>query len=154
MDYNDFPILTDEQYNFLQTKFENFSSPFNRKETVLKFFNELIECKMSLPFIKEQTNYIIKKSLNAALKKFESIISNLNATFNFSINTSATKEINIFCLLKKISNLIKINVFWANLEQKEYFKHYSLKILNELSIILYDILSALQNSQINIFKFM
>ena len=155
MDYNDFPILTDEQYKQMQNKFNFFlEKNFDRKQTTFKIYSILTECKNSLPFINEKVNLHIKESLNFALNKLNKMASNFEATFNFSSQKIEVNATNLFSFLKKLSNLLKIFIFWLNNEQKEYFKQFSINAAAELTEVLFNILSALENSKIDLYKFM
>ena len=59
MDYNDFPILTDEQYERMKNKFNFFlEKNFDRKQTTFKIYSILTECKNSLPFLAKNLKLI------------------------------------------------------------------------------------------------
>ncbi len=153
MEYNDFPILNEEEYKFLENKFsENIS--FNRDEKVFSIFSNLIDLNNSASILIVQSNKILRESLIFAKNEFEKLIENFNSTFNFKINKNEIKEKNLFNFLKNIVNLQKNLIFWHKFEQKEYFKQFSLNTLSVTNEILLSLSKALENSNINTYRFM
>ena len=155
MDYDDFPILTDEQYRQMQNKFNFFlEKDFDRKQNVFQIYSFLNECKNLIPFLTEKVNSKIMESLNLALSKLNKTISNFEATFNFSNQKIEINEPNLFAFLKKLCLTQKLFVFWLKNEQKEYFKQFALNAAADLIELQFNILSALEQSKIDLFKFM
>lgn len=153
MIYNDFPILNDEQYKIMQDKFNEHSS-FNRKEIVYAIYNKLIICNTSCVFLSEKVNKHIRESLNNCKCEFEKTISNLEATFNLKNNKNELKELNFFKFLKILVEITKNLTFWHEKEEKEYFKKFSLNISISLINLILDLTSALEKSNITMYKFM
>ena len=155
MDYDDFPILTDEQYRQMQNKFNFFlEKDFDRKQNVFQIYSFLNECKNLIPFLTEKVNSKIMESLNLALSKLNKTISNFEATFNFSNQKIENNEPKLFAFLKKLCLTQKLFVFWLKNEQKEYFKQFALNAAADLIELQFNILSALEQSKIDLFKFM
>ena len=153
MEYNDFPILNDEEYKFLENKFkENVS--FNREEKTFFIFNNLLALFNCCPMLIVKSNRNIKESLLKAKTEIEKLIENFNSTFNFKINKNEIKEINLFKFLKILANIQKNLIIWIKFEQKEYFKQFSINSLNCITEIVLDLAKALENSEIRLPRFM
>ena len=153
MEYNDFPILNEEEYKFLQNKFsENVS--FNREEKIVSIFSNLLDLFNSSPMLIAQSNQILKENLIFAKNEFEKLIENFNSTFNLKINKNEIKEKNIFNFLKTTINLQKNLINWHKFEQKEYFKQFSFNTLIAVNEILFHLISAIENSNVTLYKFM
>ena len=153
MEYNDFPILNEEEYKFLQNKFSEKVS-FNREEKIVSIFSNLLDLFNSSPMLIAQSNQILKENLIFAKNEFEKLIENFNSTFNLKINKNEIKEKNIFNFLKTTINLQKNLINWHKFEQKEYFKQFSLNTLIAVNEILFHLISAIENSNVTLYKFM
>ena len=153
MQYNDFPILNDEEYKFLQNKFcENIS--FDREEKTFLIFSNLNDLLNSATLLIAKSNKIVRESLINAKQKLEKLVENFNSTFNFKINKTEIKEKNLFNFLKNMVNLQKNLIFWHKFEQKEYFIQFSLNTLLDVNEILLTLTTALENSNITTYRFM
>ncbi len=153
MEYNDYPILNDEEYKFLENKFnENIS--FNRDENIYYIFNDLLTLQNATPLLVAKSNQVLRQGLQMAEGELKKLVENFNSTFNFKINKNEIKEKNLFNFLKMLANLQKKLIFWHKFEQKEYFKQFSLNSLNTVNEILLGLVTALENSNIQLYRFM
>ena len=153
MEYNDFPILNDEEYKFLENKFsENIS--FNRDENIFYIFSDLSILFNATPLLIAKSNSFIREGLEMAKSELEKLVENFNSTFNLKINKNEIKEKNLFNFLKMLANLQKKLIFWHKFEQKEYFKQFSLNTINSVNEILLSLTTALENSNIQLYRFM
>ena len=153
MEYNDFPILDNSQYKLMQDKFnEQFS--FDRKETVFIIYSSLTECNFTCTLLYAKLNKTICESLKQSNEKLELAISNLEATFNLHLNKTEVKEMSIFGFLCKLTNCLKQINLWQQKEQKEYFKHFALQLSADLTAVLSNILSAIEKSNIQLYKYL
>ncbi len=153
MEYNDFPILDDARYKLMQDKF-NEQFAFDRKQNVFFIYSNLCECNLACPLLYNKLNKTLCDCLKQSKPKVELAISNLEATFNLHQNKTEIKEMNLFAFLTKLTNILKQINFWQQKEQKEYFRHFALQLSADLTEVLFDILSALQNCNIQLFKYL
>lgn len=139
MNYNDFPILNDEEYFLIQAQYE--SLPWNRNEKVYAIFLTLQQSLNMCYAIKENFNNKIKSALNQSKQIVEKILYNLSNVFNFkSTNLSVPSEFNIFTLTKKMVEASKQFEDWRLNEKKEYYKKIAhsciLDLLSTVNVIL------------------
>lgn len=151
MNYNDYPILEEEQYKFLQEKFSE-SFAFDRKESTFLIYSALQECANACPQLYPKVNKALADCLKQCKGELDKAISNLEATFNLHTNNTEIKETNLFGFLTKISKtLLQINL-WQQKEQKEYFKLFALQLSNGLINAMHQILLSLQTCNIQLYK--
>ena len=153
MNYNDYPILDDEQYDFLKNKYLQQKN-FNRDEAAFYIYSDLLTCHNACPMLITKLNKFLRASLNECQAKLKELIENFEATFNYKKNKIEIKEINLFNFLKKLVNLQKNLINWQKLEQKEYFIQLINNFLKEINEMLISTLSALENSNVPLFRFM
>lgn len=151
MNYNDYPILSDEQYKLMQDKF-NEQNYFDRKENSYSIYLNLKECTNSITFLYQKVNAQICEQLKIAKQSLEKATSNFEATFNLPNKQAAVKETNLFNLLKNLAKIQKKLANWLKFEQKEYFRQFILNLLEDVSNILFGLLNAVENSEIRLFK--
>ncbi len=151
--YNDFPILSNEEYFALAQKFSQ-QKIYNREQAVIKTFFALSECKNLSFSLTEKLNIKISTALKDANKNIETCINNLLTAFEFdSKPAQEIKEFNIFAYLNKL-NLSAGCMFevYVN-EQKEYHKKIASANIKLIVDTIQMILSALESSTIKFFKF-
>ncbi len=154
MNYNDFPILDDDTYRMMMNEYNN-TLPFDRNTTINKLFLELDECKNFCLGLTKHVNKKIQLAVEKAKIEIEKILENFHATF--TINVKSQKEIkdfNLFTFIKKLINSISSMNIWANNEQKTYYKNLASMNIVTLIKILVEIIEALENSNLHLFKFM
>ena len=151
MNYNDFPVLNDEQYRQLQDKY-NEQTDFDRNECCYSIYSELTACANSITLLFPQLNPQLIATLQEAKIKIEKSISNFEAVFNLSPKQIEIKEINLFNFLKNLTKIQKKLIKWLKNEQKEYFKQFILNLLENISSMLFDLLSAVESANLRIFK--
>ena len=152
MNYNDFPILSDTDYNFLNEKFN--SENFERYDCVSKIYLLLNETKF-LFYEVNNINYKLKKSLLNCKQNLQKLQDNLTATF--TLNYEPKKEIknnNLFSFINKIFEIAKLYKLWFENEDKEYYKKLALNSLEILFNSISDILTVLEKINIILFKHM
>lgn len=154
MNYNDFPILNNNQYEFLNIQFLQ-NKEFNRKSILNEICNDLCTCKFSCFAIDNGYNIKIK----AALKHGSSILTKLyeNLTSTFSIQHkphSGLKVLNIFELLNKINRIVLLCLEWQKDEPKGFYKTISQNTTIELLNISSSLTNALSSSNFVLFKHM
>lgn len=154
MNYNDFPILSNEDYYLLNTQYSNQQKP-DRKNHIYKICNELNTIVYSCFELAPKHNTIIKRALESTREISAKLLNNLNEVFNLTNTTSKNyANTNIFTLTKQISKASSRFINWASLEEKEYYKNLSLKSSTELLECLNNILNALELSNVKLFKHM
>lgn len=152
MEYNDYPILTDEQYKLLNEQF--LATPNTRKENVFKIFCAIAELINATPILQTKVNLNIFNSLAFAEKEMQKCLSNLKANFNLELNKKEVADINIFVFLKKLAKIMQNLILWQQTEQKEYYKQFALSLNCCLNNVNLNLISALASSNINLHKFM
>ncbi len=153
MNYNDFPILNENEYKFLENKYNN-KKYFNREENIYIIFSMLNDCINAAPFLLLEVNAPIKDCLIDVKAQLEKINENLTAIFNFKENKKEIKKINLFNFLKNIAILQKNIINWHKNEQKEYFKQFSYGLIETLNDIFLRLTTQLEIANFRLFKFM
>lgn len=154
MDYNDFPILNNDQYKTISEHFL-LNKTFDRKSFLFKICNELKNCSNAFLHLPNNYNKKVKDALNFSKTILIKWQNNFISTFN--INTLSSQTIlneNIFIFIKKIIDTISLTETWQNHEPKKYYKSLAQKCIIELLDILNKIISALDESNFYFFKHM
>jgi len=150
--YNDFPILNNEQYSFLNNQFSNkpdrtfFANNLNNKIMVcISYFNGF----------NFKVNEKIKQALLNTKLTLEQSLENLKANFKINKNqTPIAKDFNIFSFLKSLTEILNTTNSWLLEEEKFYYKQF----IKNLNISIIDsakkILTALEKSNLHLFKYM
>jgi len=147
MKYNDFQILNHDEYKILNTHYTQ--NQLDRTTTISKICVNIDECKSSLNQLIHSSNWQIKQELNKCFSDFSLILENLNHK-----PLNQIKSLTLFTFLKKISTTIQYLLTWQRQETKDYFKTIISSSIQILTTNLTNILTALENSNIKIFKFM
>lgn len=154
MNYNDFPILNDDNYRMIQSEYEKFL-PFNRKSQIDKLYFTLEECRHLCFGLDKKYNKLISTAILKTKTEIEKIMDNLHATFNLNIEyRKEINEFNLFTFIKKIINSISEFKEWYTKEEKEYYKKISSNSMSSLLSCLNDLITSLENSNLHIFKYM
>ncbi len=153
MIYDDFPLLNDEQYELIKNKFIAEKN-FNRNELAFYVYSDLLTCYNACPLLIVKLNKQIKESLNNCKSELAKIIENFEAVFNYKKDKIEIKEINLFNFLKKLANLQKNLINWQKFEQKEYYNQLIVNLLMQINEMLINLISALENSNVPLFRFM
>ena len=154
MNYNDFPILSNEEYQLLNSHFST-SNISSRKDILFKILNEISNCKNLCFNIEQKQNFKLKTSLEFSFNTLTKLENNLSTSFNLKTTSSQSyKSVNIFSFTKKITKLSTLVSSWHSTEQKEYFKAIAHKTLIDLLSILENIFTALETSNVLLFKHM
>lgn len=153
MNYNDFPILTNQEYQLMN---ENFSTiQPNRKAQISKICFEINTCKNSTLTLSNKFNKKICDSLNQTHTTLEKLLNNLTSTFNINETSNNTiVDMNIFSFLNKVVNIISLIQVWSTTEEKTYYKSIAQKSIVELLNILNSLIKSLQLSNVQFFKYM
>lgn len=156
MNYNDFPILNDDTYNYLKNKYSELNSEqtFDRVTSINKICFYLNECTGSCKSLKNKLNVKLSNSIEFASDEINKIISSLNETFNINLNSNIIKEFNLFTFLKYLTYAIELFINWSYKEEKEYYKKVCNNCLNSLIECVKKIMEALENSNISLYKYM
>lgn len=154
MIYDDFQILSNEEYQILNSNF-NKNKQFDRKTIITKICQKNLSCQSICLNIEKDYNIKIKNSLVESISKLKKIQENICSTFNVSSKyNNNIKAFNIFTFLKSINDLIKLFYLWHNTENKEYYKNIARKSINDLLSSYQTIFDALESSNVTFFKFM
>lgn len=154
MTYNDFPILDDQHYALLNSHYSN-KQDFNRVNTAHKLFTELFNTKTVCSAIPANFNTKIKLALNDCYLTLNKLTENISTTFNIDPpSIKSIKSCSIFTLIKKLLSLLKLFNEWQTNEIKEYYKNIATKSLDELFCEADKLLTAINESNVYIFKHM
>lgn len=154
MNYNDFPILNNDEYNLINNHYLN-KTIFDRKKLLSQINNEIINC-INLSFnIQANFNLKIRKSIENMHKNLVKIQTNLTTTFNLDIVFNQNfSNFNLFSFINRILNIINQLTNLILNEQKEYYKKLINKNIEDLICALKEIFLALDNSNLLFFKHM
>lgn len=149
INYNDFPILTNEQYQQLNQHFL-----LNTIE-IDDVINTLLCCKNSLDFIKNSFSLNIQKSICNFNLSIEEILNNLSIYYkkNFQKNTKKIKN-NIFDIFYDILTILNDFFVLINNEQKSCYIIYLKKAYQKLNTSFCNLLQSLKESKFKYFKYM
>ena len=151
MIYNDFQILNDNSYKKLANAYNTNKSIGNFHVEVYK---KLLFCSECLCINKPQINNKILLSLNYSITVIEQILENFKCIFNLkNLKQTEIKEINLFEYVLHLINIVEYLNIWQNEEKNNYYKNFIFKTINELILTLKNIFSALNKSNIKIYKF-
>ena len=154
MTYNDFQILNNDEYNFINSHYQSLQM-FNRKNTLLTICNQINTCKSFCMGLDKAYNKRINNALNLTFNLLDKNLNNLLSTFTLNIsNISEVKNVNIFSFLKQLIILNQTLTNWLTNETKEYYKTIAVNSIKEISSTLEEILTALASSTIQTYKHM
>lgn len=152
MNYNDFPIMNDEDYLKLNTL---YSQPQTDKHRLMfDLCTKLNQCRNMCFFITDNHNKKIKDSLLGASKTLTKLFNNFSSTFNIQPSNNQITEGNIFLFMKLLNSTIKLLQSWAEIEKKEYYQKLISNSSLEILEILDQLFGALLTSNISFFKHM
>ena len=153
MKYNDFPILSDDTYDYLKNRYKN-EMFIDRESSINKVCYYLNECVGSCKALKSKLNIKLSQAITFADSEINKIISSLNETFDIHVSANSIKEFNLFTFLKRLINSIEILKSLEYKEEKEYYKKVYNICLNSLIESVKKIVEALETSNIRHYKFM
>lgn len=148
MQYDDYKILTDEEYSKL-------NSQYNQNQTTdrIKYIH-----KITIQLQNIVNSYLIETpsiTLNSIIKELKDIckkiLSNLPQN---NMSNNSFLHCNIFKLLEISNDIILEFTTWLCNENKEYYKKIVIHSINDLSIHNKKIFEKIQNLNIKIYKFM
>ncbi|MBO5954894.1 MAG: hypothetical protein J6Q13_02880 [Clostridia bacterium] len=153
MNYSDFPILTDSEYNLLN---KHYNKPaFDRKKVVAQICHELNLQQTFCIDKKNRYNSNTTKNIEQAISVCSKLYNNFSSQFNIqSTQISSVSSLSVFSFLKRINKTMSLLNLWIENETKEYYKSLATKSLNELISISSQILQSLEDSFIHFFKHM
>ncbi len=153
MKYNDFPILSNGDYQILNVEYSR-QNP-TRKELIFEIQKELRETHLSFFQLKNHFNKHIEKSLHELHNHLIQVSDSINELFKLSTIDSLTiSNFNIFNLIRRT---IKINTMfnqWSQIEEKEYYKKFAIQSSKNISNLLINLATILEQSNIHFFKHM
>ena len=152
MNYNDFPILNPQEYKHIQEQYNSLNKPrIAYSEDLLISISQCIDLCNS----ENSPKLDLKKELEVSKKSLIQIQENLLANFSLKKSSSIKfYEFNIFSLLNKILNCLKITNLWFQTEEKIYYKTFIKKTNFTLINILQKITTILEKINVKIFKHM
>ena len=154
MNYDDFPILNNSEYQILNEQYNKLIRP-ERKDIIIKICTEISQISFSFFQLKNKYNCKILNSLNLANKTFEKIHDNLASCFNVTLlKINQIENFNLFTFLKRTTNLLFLLNKWITIEEKEYYKSLAEKSYLNVNEMLNEIFNSLQQSNVTFFKHM
>jgi len=153
MDYNDFPILNNSDYENINKQYQA-KMEFDKKHTLYNISHELQQTIQSAINLAKSTNKQINHQLENLINIATKQKNNISTIFNTSQNENQSVDESLFNLLKRVLKIISLYLLWGQNEEKIYYKSLSTKSINELIAISSNILSSLNLSQFYFFKFM
>ncbi len=153
MNYNDFPILNNDEYELINQQFSS-NLPFERKFHLLQICKEINLCSSSCFVISSQYNQKIIHTLSATNKTLTKLFDNLTSLFNLNNKATTIENFSIFTFIKKLINLNNLFQDWIANEKKEYYIAIAQKSIKEINSCVTDICSALDESNLHFYKHM
>ncbi len=151
MNYDDFPILTNSDYELLKEKF--FFPKKDRKAEIEKVCDQL----RSLSSCNVTTIKLNAKVVNS-LTSLKRLSSKLENTFSslFSLHTSNNEilSISLFGFIKQFLECIRLLSCLAESEDKPYYRKIFISSSREILLEVSNIISSLEDSTIKFFKHM
>ncbi len=152
MEYEDYKVLSEEEYNFLSEQYLSQKQPKNYAQFVCE---KLEICKSMCLNLTKETNSNVATKIKEIYEYLQNIKDNLLATFTIkSATVCEVKNFNIFSLLTACFDVLTTLHNWQNEETKQHTKIFLVKTTNALTERINSILTALENSNILIFKHM
>lgn len=153
MEYDDFPILSENSYDYISKKYAD-QKDFDRPFLIGQIYTNLEELKVCEFICFKDFNVNLCKELVQTKICISRLIENLNSTFNLhNTKTASVKNINIFEFIEKIFETINILQSWFANEDKEYYKKISQLFIEELFFSGKNILKTLSTSHVQFFKY-
>lgn len=151
--YNDFNLPNDSNIKLMQEMYK--SDTFNRR-TSLTNISSLAHSFLSQCYgIENKLNLRIRSRLEETKKELEKLIENLSLTFSFtySVSNQSITNFNLFYSLKILIQIVyELHELETN-EEKAYFKKFTKNTISSILNHLNNILEALGNSYVHVFKY-
>ena len=154
MNYNDFPIIAENDYNLINQHY-TLNKQKDRNDLVFSIYKILKSCSLSLFQVEKKYNQNILKTLTQSNNILTKLQNNLISTFN--IPPFQAKHINnfsVFSFLKELNNIITLFIEWKNTETKLYYQKIIDNSLLEIINLQISLLDVLNQSSIFFFKHM
>ena len=153
MKYDDFPILSINEYKKLNTRFSENTNT-NKNDILNEICQDLSNCSHSCLNLFQEYNKEIKQSLTLTNTILTKVYNNLTAIFDLNPIKTYVSTTSTFNLLNKLIKIISNINKWLQLEEKIYYKSLATKTLDEIISCANSIISALDNSNIKFYKHM
>ncbi len=154
MMYNDYQILSNDQYSFLNLQYQN-EQAFVRKDIILNICNELNLCKVLCLGLKNNYNKQVSNSIKSTFNLLDKNLNNLSSICKSNtIQTNVIKQCTIFELFKKLTTISSFLLNWISHESKEYYKTLAINTAKDINSTLTEISTALISSHVQLFKHM
>lgn len=147
--YNDFPTLTNEQYEDLNTAYNNQpTTDINQATTRLEF------CINSLTFIFPSLNKSLQEEITSSCNQLKSIKDSLKLLYpNINFNSNKHSN-NLFTILQELTTVSLLLNKIIDQSKKAYY----IKVLHRLNLEVLNVLSNFMKTlsclEIKFFKFM
>lgn len=153
MEYNDFQILSNEQYDMLNKQY------LNNENIEMDILNNLFlnfdQCKSFCFGLSNKVNKQIQHSLAYARQEYDKLINNLNQTFSISAHTPQTiQTFNLFSFAKKVVEGLTLIQQLCNVSATKKITNFVCSTTKTILNILNNLFSALEKSNIYLFKYM
>lgn len=154
MNYNDFPILANDDYNILKNEYLNkIKSETN--DNVSKVFSILVLCKNICFGLNPTYNIKIQRCTNNIKNDLSKLLDDLK--FTFKLNETANQDINTFDIFFLTHNLLEGIEIIVDILRSE-INNYNRRLFSSIELVLTksikNILSALKDSNIILFQHM
>lgn len=151
MFYNDFQILTTNQYEILAEQFKHKN--FSKMSIAEKLLSKLEECKSYCYGLDNQLNKQIQASLQQTKIELDKLIDNTNLLFNISPQPkNIVEHFNVFCFLKNLVTIIKLSQQLQEADKNN--TQFAQATIKTIANALNNIIEKLEQSNIKIFKYM
>lgn len=154
MNYEDYPILKNEEYKLLNDKYSQTFS-FNKNAILHKICLEIQQCLSSCSHINNSFNMKTLETIRKSNQTLEKTLNNLKEMFSIPLQSiKETNNFNIFTYTKRIALAIELITNLVNHEKKEYYKSFILKTCSDLTKLIIALQETLEDSSVHFFRHM
>ena len=151
--YNDFPILNEEQYLKLSEQYNLKNlAPTSKQSLTQQIFNLLNFSIKSLININHNLNTNISEKMNNHIKKLNDIYDSFKFLYPSIKNNQNEQTDNIFFALSRLTESANATQELIAVEDKKYYKSNLARLQNKLMTALSEILMTLSKLSYKTFK--
>ncbi len=155
MIYNDFKILDDEQYKILSEQYSTHTPVRTQTELANAIFVHLDECKSYCFGLHKNVNKRVCAVLKKAKDELERLIGNINSVFKITATKAAiVNEFNLFEFAKKLIKTIELTDELFDLSSDANHVKFINTTIKTISQLAQELFEALEQSNIQMFKYM
>jgi len=150
MEYNDFPILSNEDYLNLNNFYFQNSSFEDREFYINKISLKIFSC-LNISLNNSELPKEIQTEIKISQTKLNTVLENLNIK---APDSYSVKSFNLLTFILNLIDILSVLNSWTKTETKEYYKNLIISNTNIILETLNNIFLKLNKFKIKIFKYM